>query len=169
MDLGAIFLSLAVLVLVGLFIYNPFLQKEQAVDASGQDISGLLAERERILNALQELDFDNTLGKIPGEDYPLMRKTLMQQGVAILRQLDELQKTVSARDEEEILEAAIATHRVDSGDKMVIDDEVDEDIEAMIAKRRAGKSSRSAGFCAKCGQPILIADTFCPKCGNPLK
>lgn len=169
MDLGAIFLSLAVLVLVGLFIYNPFLQKEQAVDVSGQDISGLLAERERILNALQELDFDNTLGKIPGEDYPLMRKTLMQQGVTTLRQLDELQKSVSVRDEEEILEAAIATHRVDSGDNKVADDEVDEDIEAMIAKRRAAKSSRSAGFCAKCGQPILVADTFCPKCGNPLK
>lgn len=170
MDIGSIFLTLAVLILVGLFVSVPFFQKQVILVPEEHEVSGLLAENERVLNALQELDFDNALGKIPAEDYPGMRSALMQKGVAILHQLDDVQQTNTHSDAERVLEEAIAARRVDS-EAIARRDAADndEDLEALIARRRAERKSKSAGFCSKCGNPILLSDTFCPKCGNPLK
>jgi hypothetical protein len=170
MDIGAIFLALAVLILVGIFVSVPFMQKQRKLVQDEHEISSLMAENERILNALQELDFDNILGKIPAEEYPGMRSTLMQKGVAVLRQLDEYQQTTSGQDAESLLEAAIAARRVDSALVATpFDAEKDENLEELIAKRRSAQKAKSAGFCPKCGNPILVSDTFCPKCGNSLK
>ena len=75
MDLGAIFLLISVAVLTGLFIARPFIERRRifSVSASNQELSSLLAERDRLIGALQELDFDHTLGKIPASDYPAGR------------------------------------------------------------------------------------------------
>jgi len=170
MDIGAIFLSLTVLVLVGMFVSAPFLQQQREPVVESQDVSGLMAEHERILNALQELDFDNILGKIPAEDYPTMRKALLQQGVEILHKLDEVHPAASAVSAEDQIEAAIAARRADS--TVTINQEEasrDEDLEALIAKHRTTRQDKSAGFCPKCGNPILVSDVFCPRCGNALK
>ena len=42
----------------------------------------------------------------------------------------------------------------------------DEDLEEMIAKRREERKQTAAGFCPKCGKPILQSDLFCPSCGR---
>ncbi|MDO9131193.1 MAG: zinc ribbon domain-containing protein [Anaerolineales bacterium] len=155
MDIGVIFLLLALLVLIALFVARPFMLRTPATQMEeAHVVSALLAERDRILNALQEIDFDYTLGKIPAEDYPVQRTNLLQRGAAILRQLDALSpltSPVGVTGEEEGKEAT------------------DEDLEALIAKRRAGLKDKSAGFCPKCGRPILISDSFCPQCGYALK
>ena len=59
----------------------------------------LLANRENALNALQELDFDFKLGKIPAEEYSIQRASLLQMGAEVLRRLDEIQaaQTCSVR------------------------------------------------------------------------
>lgn len=170
MDTGAIFLLLAVLILIAMFISVPFMKKQRKLVREEHEISSLLAENERILNALQELDFDNRLGKIPAEDYPGMRNDLMKKGVSVLQKLDEYQQTASSQDAEKIIEATIAARRADSAMDPNLDiAEADEELEAMIAKRRNSQKAKSAGFCPKCGNPILVSDTFCPKCGKPLK
>ncbi len=170
MDIGAIFLTLALLILIAMFISAPFMKKQREHVQEEHEISSLLAENERILSALQELDFDNKLGKLPSEDYPGMRKDLMQKGVSILHKLDDLQQTASSQDAEKFIEAAIASRRIDSSlDPNPDRDEADEDLEALIAKRRNSQKAKSAGFCSKCGNPILVSDTFCPNCGNTLK
>ena len=170
MDIGAIFLILAVLILVVMFISAPFMKKQRKHVQEDHEISSLLAENERILNALQELEFDNKLGKIPSEDYPGMRKALMQKGVSILHQLDEYQQTISPLEAEKIIEATIAARRVDlTMDSNPDGGDADEELESMIANRRISQKAKSAGFCPKCGNPILMSDTFCPKCGNNLK
>ncbi|MCQ3953754.1 MAG: hypothetical protein DPW15_10835, partial [Chloroflexi bacterium] len=40
---------------------------------------------------------------------------------------------------------------------------------AMLAARRKQHKSKPAGFCPKCGKPVLAADNFCPSCGKSLK
>jgi hypothetical protein len=170
MDIGAIFLLLAVLILIVMFISGPFMKKQRRLVKEEHEISSLLAENERILNALQELDFDNKLGKIPSEDYAGMRSDLMKKGVSILQKLDEYQQNASPQDAEKFIEAAIAARRVDTGmDPNGDGIDADEELEALIAKRRNSQKAKSAGFCSKCGNPILVSDTFCPKCGNTLK
>ena len=64
MELGSIFLLLAVIVLVGLYLYAPFMARARRVTDDSYEVSALLAERDRVINSLQELDFDNNLGKI---------------------------------------------------------------------------------------------------------
>jgi zinc-ribbon domain len=181
MDIGSIFLILGLLVVVGLFISRPFFeQRASPVTQAEQQRSALLADRDRILNALHELDFDHALGKLPEEDYPVQRALLLQQGAEVLRQLDALQPSADreafTEDAEARIEAAIAARRGDvalpvgangSGARPVIASP-DDDLEVLIAGRRRARKEKAAGFCPQCGNPVQISDRFCPNCGTTL-
>ena len=81
MELGSIFLILAVLVIVGMYLYAPFMTRARKTSTNQtHEVSALKAERDRVINALQELDFDQKLGKIPVEDYPEQRAELLKKG-----------------------------------------------------------------------------------------
>ncbi len=176
MDIGAILLLLALLILIALFVARPFMVRAPAAWLEEAHVASvLLADRDRILNTLQELDFDFSLGKIPAEDYPVQRTKLLQRGATVLRQMDALTPNpspASGRGEttEDRLEAAIAARRGDAAVKSAAEAAfTDEDLEAIIAKRRVSLKDKAAGFCPKCGYPILISDSFCPQCGYTLK
>lgn len=183
MDIGSIFLILAFFILVALFVSQPFMNRRTAVEsasdtAENHEVSALLAERDRILGAIQELDFDYTLGKIPEEDYPGQRAVLLQRGADVLRQLDEHQPDSAAEDVEARIEAVVAARRMDArrvpagnGVRLQPANAViteDDDLEALLANRRRERQEKSAGFCPKCGGPVQKSDRFCPKCGKDL-
>lgn len=171
MDIGAILLFLAVVVVAVLFIARPFLEKRRPVPVSGDhELSALMAERDRIITMLQELDFDYALGKIPAEDYPQQRTELLQRGADVLRKIDALspQETSSSGAENRI-EAAVAARRADSAGKTSRGADVDDDLESLIAARRTQRNEKSGGFCSNCGRPILASDRFCPHCGKVVK
>ena len=168
MELPAIFFSLAVLILVGIYLYAPFMERRaRRVTEEEHELSALMAERDRVINSLQELDFDFKLGKIPEEDYPVQRSTLLQKGADILRQIDALAPQVTTtQDTEARLERAIAARRADTSLAKI---EVSEDdLESMISSRRRTRTNKSAGFCPKCGKPVMVTDRFCPSCGKSL-
>jgi ribosomal protein L32 len=157
MDLGAIFLLLGVVVIVVVFVAQPFTQRWRARVQSGQAISVLLANRENALSALQELDFDFKLDKILPEEYSIQRASLLQMGAEALRQLDEIQATQTSPIEEPVKPAAIVKPSKPLAD---------EDLEELVAKRRTTRQQKAAGFCPKCGKPILQSDRFCSSCGQ---
>jgi hypothetical protein len=168
MELTAIFFVLAVLILVAIYLYAPFMeQRARRVTAEEHELSTLMAERDRVINSLQELDFDFRLGKIPEDDYPVQRSTLLQKGADILRKIDSLApQTVSVQDTEARLERAIAARRADAAVATI--EVTDDDIESMISSRRKSRTNKSAGFCPKCGKAVMITDRFCPSCGKSL-
>jgi hypothetical protein len=137
----------------------------------------LMAEYDRAVNTLQELDFDNSLGKVPAEDYPRQRAELLAKGADLLRRLDTLAPSPSSNgkrasgeghDAESRIEAAVASRRADASAQKagaVIDDD---DLESMIVSRRKARNGKSAGFCPKCGKSILVSDRFCPSCGKAI-
>jgi hypothetical protein len=91
METAAIFLLLITLAFIVLFVTRPFFKRRRFRPArDNQEFSSLQNEREHLLIALQELDFDQALGKIPAEDYPSQRVALLQKGVEVLRRLDAL-------------------------------------------------------------------------------
>lgn len=147
MNIGAIFILLAILLLTALYIAHPLLEKTSAkVDRTNEDFSSLLAERERLLAAIEELDFDHELGKITDEEHSQQRQVLLQQGAAILQQLEQSD-----------LERALAP------------EESDDSLEALIAARkRELKGEKKGKFCPQCGQSIQSSDKFCAKCGANL-
>jgi NADH pyrophosphatase NudC (nudix superfamily) len=168
MEITAILVSLAILILVAVYLYAPFVQgRAQRVTEEEHELSALLAERDRVINSLQELDFDYKLGKIPEEDYPAQRSSLLQKGADILRQIDSIApEPASVQDVDARIEKAIAARRADAS--LVKAEVSEDDLEAMIAARRKGRRERSSGFCPKCGKPIMASDRFCPACGKSL-
>jgi len=176
MDIGAIFLLLSVCLLTGLFVARPFIERRRAtvISADDQALSSLLAERDRLITALQELDFDHTLGKIPAQDYPSMRASLLQRASDVLRSLDALQPQNAGDDDAESrVEAVIASRRADAAiektEKVEKREISDDDLDELVAARRAARTEKSAGFCPKCGKPVVRSDRFCPSCGKSIK
>jgi hypothetical protein len=158
MDIVAIFLTLAVLILVGAYLYAPFLRGYgRRVTEEERELSSLLAERERVLSSLQELDFDYSLGKIPDDDYPVQRTNLLQKGATILQKMDAL-----AIDESDLRLASLK--KTSASSKVA-----DSDLENMISQRRTSRRKNFDGFCPKCGKPVMADDRFCPSCGKALK
>jgi hypothetical protein len=187
MGLGSVFLILALMLLVGLVVSRPFLENSKPIAQKDDPYqlehkrSTLMAERDRLLRALKELDFDYALGKIPEEDYPSQRKLLLQKGVDILRKLDEIQPGEGTQEFDLQLEAAIAAHRVELEDLShapngngrkplsriagAVVASPEDDLEVLLANRRRDRRDKATGFCPKCGAPHQKSDLFCPKCG----
>lgn len=184
MDIGAIFFTLAVVALVGMYVGQPYIQRRgRRATQEDHEYSTLMAEYDRAVNTLQELDFDNALGKVPSDDYPRQRAELLAKGADLLRKLDFFTPSPSTlsgtrptvkgaggegSDAESRMEAAVASRRADASvtsSAAVLDDD---DLESMIAARRKTRKGKSAGFCPKCGKPILVSDRFCPSCGKAI-
>jgi hypothetical protein len=191
--LGSLFLIFSLAIAVALFVGRPFFNRElaqsdeltSAADSLEHQRSSLLAERDRVLMALQELEFDDTLGKIPAEDYPLQREELLRKGAFVLRELDRMQpETNSAVSAEDRIEAAVASRRADAVQHQAgAQPEMQpvavavaeksgaaskDGMEDLIAARRRQRQEKASGFCPKCGRPALKSDKFCSKCGATL-
>ena len=139
MDLGSVLFGLAMVVLVAAYVLRPIAAGAQGSQAGGQ-FSSLQAEREHLLDALQELDLDHYMGKVLDKDYRPQRQALTLQGVQVLRRIDELQGSPGPQDS---LEAKL---------------------EAAIKEQRSLARSETR-YCHQCGSSILPADRFCPRCG----
>ena len=160
MDIGAFFLTFGLLFLVGMYLYMPFLRGYgRRVTHEEHELSSLMAERDRVLSSLQELDFDFKLGKIPEDDYPAQRTNLLQKGADVLRKIDSLTEK-HGHDHDSIKSVKKSAAK---------DKPADEDLESMIAARRKSRKGRFDGFCPKCGKPVMATDRFCPSCGKSLK
>ena len=192
MDIGSLFLIIALLVLVILFVSRPLMEKESITDQknemqSDHIYSAALAERDQILNNLHELDLDFSLGKIPAEDYPIERAAMLEKGAKVLRDLDQFQNAKIGTDIPTGDTAAIgglqelqfqhanageqetpghngSTASVNGSGNVLRSP--DDELELMLATRRRVRQEKAAGFCPTCGHAVQKTDRFCPKCGK---
>lgn len=144
MDAVSILVAIGLAFLVGAFIARPWLARDPGLMRSITPATELTAEREAVLLALRELDFDHLTGKITDDDYAPQRADLVARGVALLQQLDEATKTQPESAEDQL--------------------------EAAVRAARAHRAERqpAAGFCPQCGTPRQATDRFCAKCGAAL-
>ncbi|MBA4419578.1 MAG: hypothetical protein C0391_00325 [Anaerolinea sp.] len=162
MDITSVLLILTVALLATAFIFRPFISRKNWKTSKNEnpehvnkdhDYSSLLAEKERILSAIEELDFDNKLNKVPEDLYPIQRAEFMNRAAEVLKALDEM-----GVGRDETVGMTASKYSPDNG-------EYDE-VEALIAKRRGEVKVKGKSFCPHCGQPAQASDRFCPKCGK---
>ena len=138
-ELGSVLFGLAMALLVAGYVLRPLGSRGQGRQA-GRQISSLQAEREHLLDALQELDLDHYMGKVLDKDYRPQREALALQGAHVLRRIDEFQGSSEAQVSTEAeLEAAVKNLRT-------------------LARK-------DARFCHQCGSRVLQLDQFCSHCG----
>jgi len=148
MDIGSILAGLALLALVAAFVGRPLFERSGTrVADQDRQLSSLLAERDRVLTSLQDLDMDRAMNKILEEDYQAQRTELLAEGAGILRQIDALQPA----DVDQ--EAATDLER---------------EIEREVARLRSAESPVETNFCPACGAEVSPADHYCMQCGEPL-
>jgi hypothetical protein len=91
MPLSSVLLLLALLVLVAPFVARPLFSPEAADDnPTLEGLSPWFAERERVLDALAELDADWQMGKVPEDLYSAQRQQLLDKGAIALKKLEHL-------------------------------------------------------------------------------
>lgn len=142
MEWAALLLVAGMAVLAVAFIARPLIEgRAREPGEADRRLSALYAERDQTLSLLQELDMDYAMGKITPEDYQAQRGEHVRRGADLLREIDVLEPT-----------AAVSGVPATSSD-----------LEGRIAQLR----ERAAGFCARCGNPIVLDDRFCSTCGHP--
>lgn len=155
MNIGVVLLILAVVVVVVILIANPFLQNPKSLNLQpDQRQSSLLAEKERLLQSIQELEFDHQSGKIPDPLFENQRKLMMVEAAGVFEKLGKIQPDPTSPQPKE---------DGSDGSKRDYDQ-----LEELIAKRRVVLQQKSKGFCQKCGTAVLETDRYCPKCGTVL-
>ncbi len=176
MDLGSILLILGIAIFVLFLVLRPFFEisAEKKLIASSVEIcendqqkSILLAERDRVLRSLQEMEFDYSLGKIPQEDYPEQRSLLLKRGAEVIKKLDTLSGSEPDIDVIAQVESVIEETRADGIEKGSVT-AGDAEVLALVAARRREKAEKPSAFCPQCGKPVTTSDKFCAKCGKTL-
>jgi hypothetical protein len=173
MDIGSILLLLALVVVVSAYIASPLRLRPAKRDSRIDDmeLSQLLSERERVLEALAELDFDNEMEKVPEDLYPLQREALVKRGAAVLRLLDE---RMPAGDQTLAGDSTPVGDRTPEATRAVPEGPEPESdpLEALIYAKRKSSSVKIAKnvtkdkFCANCGKQLVPGDRFCSSCGH---
>ena len=80
MDLGSILLILALSIITAAFIAYPLVnQTAKGVGQADIELSAMLANRDRLLDSLLDLDSSQELGKVSEELYAEQRQRLMMQ------------------------------------------------------------------------------------------
>lgn len=171
MEIGSVLFILAILVLAGGYVARPL--REPAVSAgvgpAHPQLSRLQARRERLLDAIRELDADHSMGKVLPDEYQRHRRQLTMQGAAVLRQLDQLTGGPPADSLEAELEARVARLKQGLGSQS----------RTAAAERQArapdhgqavdGAQARPAEHCPTCGAGVQADDRFCSDCGSALR
>lgn len=152
MDIGSIFFILGLFLIVVLFLSRPFFEdKKEGDNKVRHRYSHLVAEKERLLTAIQELDLDLELKKIPPENHASKRAQLMREAAEVLKKLDQL-----LGKEGHVSPA----NQVSEGEE--------DQLEALIKSRRKELNKKSAHFCPHCGGGVQISDQYCTHCGKKI-
>lgn len=163
MDIGAILIGMALLVLTVPVVARPFWKDQTMRTGSdhhkGRDSlngRGLKPQYDQVLAALRDLDFDYQTGKIVEQDYTVLRSELVVQAAQIIqsRETDDeaIEKLIQARRETLSKVAALRCSRC--GRKLSVSD-----------RFCSGCGEPIAVTCSKCGQAITSEDKFCSACG----
>lgn len=159
MEIPSIFIGLVLFGAALVYVSLPFRQKRLKRAGSATANVQPKKQRETILSALRDLDFDFKTGKISEEDYTPLRTRLMAEAAQCIE---------AEEKEEERLEALIQNRRAaqQQGAKCTHCDAPVEAGQRFCSKCGSAVNNES---CPSCGKKIRAGDLFCSSCGNKIQ
>ncbi len=151
MEFSSFLTVVMIFVLSGIFILRPFFVEDETKRKSGSPkMDSLMADKERLLLAIEELDQEFELEKIPSIEHNRNRDILLSEAAEVIKQLDKFQKPSSSKK------------------KTLSPPKADDDLERMITKRRQQLKSEKSQKCPHCGKAVVRGGQFCSHCGEAL-
>ena len=133
------------------------LVKDAPVREAGEVVTGgrrkeLEREKQSLLKALKELDFDHQMGKVSDKDFADIGSTYRARAIRVMRQLDDAGRDYEAMIEKEVAERAAR----ETGDRQP------------ATGNRQPTAAADPAKCGKCATKNDVDAEFCKKCGNKL-
>jgi hypothetical protein len=157
MNIGAVLIGIALLVLVTAYVARPLFEKQGQGNKGPAAITTrraqLIARRDAVYALIHELDADRQTGKVNDEDHRTQRERYVAEGVSLLQQLDALSSENGRAALETEIEAAVRTLRQTR----------------QPASRATQPTNQPTHFCTQCGHPTTPGHNFCGHCGAPLE
>jgi hypothetical protein len=151
MEFGSVLIVIFIFLLSGFYILRPFLVSTDTGGRAGSTLrDSLVAERERLLLAIEELDLEFELKKISSDEHARNREFLLFEAAKVIKEIDNLPKKGAAKQKE------TAPVRDDN------------DLEKMIADRRKQLKGDKSMKCPHCGEAVDKGGQFCSHCGGAL-
>ncbi len=156
MNLGAIFVGLALVILVLPVVFDPFRRPSPARRSAARTPAA--DSHERALLALRDLEFDYQTDKITEADYRAIRAELLAQAARAIE---------ARKKEEEILEEIIRKRRQRKKEAAICP-------QCEAALQESDRFCPSCGHarinpCPACGHENRTEDRFCSHCGQQLE
>ncbi len=143
---------------VVLFVLFPVFARHEEVSqlptARAQERKSLTEQKERLYEAIKDVDFEYRAGKLSEADYQSVRSKLVSQAAAVVSKLDE---TVDATEKEpppKEVPGEVATEDVTAA-------------EGPTCPSCERLNPPNAKFCLQCGAR-MAASANCPECGTEL-
>lgn len=178
---------------LGVIIYfaaRSLSRREAVANESVSPREALVAERDGVLAALQDLEADRAAAKLLDDDFAQQRAELMSRGASILRRLDEVDAVQPQAPQAPVAdawEAAIAARRriaQPAAHVNGVEHAQSDPLEAAIQARRRSTGAAPATAsgavavitpaepagraCPGCGAGVNAGDRFCSSCGFSL-
>ncbi len=151
MESGSFIVVLFIFILSGFYILRPFFVSSNRGGRAGSTLrDSLVAERERLLSAIEELDLEFELKKISVTEHSRNRDILLAEAAKVIKELDDLPGSKPGKSKK-----SASTQKGD-------------DLEKMIADRRKQLKGDRKIKCAKCGKSVEQGAQFCSHCGEAL-
>ena len=131
------------------------LTKDAPVAEAGAVVTGkrrkeLEREKQALLKALKELDFDHQMGKVSDKDFADISSTYRARAIRVMRQLDDAGRDYEAMIAKEVAERAKKS-TVDSPPSTAVAPAAD----PTRCPKCATKNDSDAEFCKKCGGKLV--------------
>lgn len=138
--------------------------------------TSLADQREAILAALRDLDFDHEVGKVTEEDYTSLRQTLLAEAAAVMTQIEQEQVTAQTDLDDHIEAEILAARQNLNGGEQVTYSPAEANRVCPTCGRAPlpgdvycrGCGTHLAPACPECGQTVALTDRFCVSCGFEL-
>lgn len=162
---GILLLSLALIMIVGLYIIEPFMRPRAKRTYQPGQRTKLQSHKEALLSEIQHLEFDLQTGVLSQEDFDRQRRDLLVQAAHVAKQLDNL--SASAADSiDDRIENAVARQRLKSASRQKA--VAPAQTVAVATPGEGGSTPLATQFCPQCGQATRQDDRFCRNCGHNL-